>query len=260
MRPRSSLIAAFLVIGGVAVVSTIAAISGGESTGGERGCADSLECGHHELCVDRQCVSFNEIPAPPRAALGQRCSFGTPCEEPNECYRDRCVKPYAALGEACSRDYPRRSCEGGLRCHNNECFRIAQEGEACEESFLCGRELECFDNKCLTEEGVRLAKERAMLEASGVTEASAERETERHPGQAVRIAEVSSNEGWAIASCRSNERLIGGGCDGGAMKTNRPDDFAKTDSVGARWRCESSSAKSIRAYALCQALPDKAGR
>lgn len=102
-----------------------------------------------------------------------------------------------------------------------------------------------------------------MLEASGAAMPAAEGpakpadEPARHPGVAVRVVEIE-NAGFAIAACRADERMIGGGCEGAGLEANRPAAFSGSDTVGARWECRSADRKAeVTAFALCTALPGR---
>lgn len=224
----------------------IALAVGCSSSGDRRECDGDNECrGLRNLCVEGRCEG------PEYVGEGETCHSRRLCEAPGHCLEGRCVLP-AGHGDACSNEPPLRRCAEGLTCLDDRCSTAAEIAARREREK---RELERRRLELVRE------RERRMFEKSGVDKparAPAEKvaapKKVRHPGAAVRVVEVSE-DGYAFAACRSNERLIGGECSGAAA-SSRPDNFTEADTVGARWVCKATATwREVTAIALCAALP-----
>ena len=127
-------------------------------------------------------------------------------------------------------------------------------GESCDsDDDECVAGYTCFRGVCST------LKQRVdgLNEQSGVGSAPIERPVVG--GERVRVR-TTNGEGTIFAACAATERLIGGGCRGGAdcgsesgcaYLRSFPDNFTGDDTVGARWIC-AGAAGTLYAYALCQ--------
>jgi len=155
-------------------------------------------------------------------------------------------------------------------------MRSAREGERCGPALSqyeahCVAGLSCADDglcrspaDLAAQQAAReTRREQAMLAASGVDSSEpdvplAEAPLHAGPGLPVRVASARAKAHKALAACRPDERLIGGGCNASTpMLRSFPSHFGESDTVGARWNCEATSGGDdvLEAYALCQALP-----
>jgi hypothetical protein len=77
------------------------------------------------------------------------------------------------------------------------------------------------------------------------------------PG-AVVVRWVAGHGGAVVAHCKSGERLVGGGCDGGSSTSypSIPVDFQTSDTIAAGWKCDFFGRQSpvLVSYALCQGV------
>jgi hypothetical protein len=77
------------------------------------------------------------------------------------------------------------------------------------------------------------------------------------PG-AVVVRSVTGHGGAIVAHCKTGERLVGGGCDGGSETTypSIPVDYQPGDTVAAGWKCDFFGMDSpvLVSYALCQGV------
>jgi hypothetical protein len=212
-------------------------------------CEFSADCAS-KFCVDDRCAS---------GQLGAACRAGVHCAS-EICRAGRCDDNNA--GESC------RGAEGECRgkdmqCFRGTCRRLGAAGVVCDLDGDCGDSMHCVDNTCMSDDDVNkretrlaaeerqrdAAAERRMLTESGVKPDPKQVEkATRPPGRGQRVRTVSvSGEGSAFAACRSDERLVGGGCKPDAV--GYPSDYSPDDTVGARWNC--TNGYDVTAYALC---------
>ena len=133
-----------------------------------------------------------------------------------------------------------------LACENRP---RAAMGHPCVTDSDCETALACRQGLCVLRQDIV----ETLLEQSGAIDVTAERPVVG--GSKVRVRQTTADN-YAFASCRSSERLLGGGCSGGDdMEASRhlrswPGDFTADDTLGARWYCLGTGA--INAFALCQ--------
>lgn len=170
-------------------------------------------------------------------------------------------------------------CAEALTCYRGYCEPRQEAGGWCDprkqgNDRHCAYGLECAtDNICRTSEDIKLravlaehARESDMLHKSGVeappmlaeraAPPPAQAPAPPAPGVAVRVVEITS-EGSALAACRPEERLVGGGCFSKTqLEATYPSHHSPEDTVGARWNCSAAfSNVEVTAYALCEAVP-----
>lgn len=227
-----------------------------------------------------------------RGSLGDECKKNYDCGKGLDCHEGRCRSYWAREGEVCSDKKPYRFCRSKakgtrLLCFNNRCVRQGKRGEACSRDLnnyrSCVAGLFCTEGRCGTYDDLQAAKKRRkaadearkreadllakkrMLEEAGakpppVEKSEAQPDSEQRPqrrrtdGHAIRVVEIE-HKGFALAACKGDERLVGGGCDGGSMVSNRPTAFGPDDTIGARWRCQAAKRSiPVKAFALCAKL------
>ena len=130
-----------------------------------------------------------------------------------------------------------------------------QLGERCDYDGDCATGYVCFRGTCSTVKG----RDEALNTQSGVgSNVAVERPVAG--GDRVKVR-VTHGEGSIFAACLPTERLVGGGCNGGAncesesacnYMRSYPGKFTDDDTLGARWICV-GAAGTMQAYALCQA-------
>lgn len=154
----------------------------------------------------------------------------------------------------------------GASCYSGPC----NAGLACTPtSRRCARP---DDPEILAAQERDRARERMFLRESGVTPSDHAEQPAAPPPPAapsaetgaVRIVRVATQGtgGWVVAACRSDERLISGGCtlnepDRLMMLPSYPESASTTDTIGARWSCgrrDWTLDLKIEAFALCQRL------
>lgn len=159
-----------------------------------------------------------------------------------------CRGERAQLGEPCDHNEG-PWCDNGMTCWKRACVTYEDERRLREEQKAARRAAE---RKADAEKQLRQIKEAGgtLPAAETVDAGAAVPEALAAPG-AVRVVELG-DKGFALASCRAGERLIGGGCEGHSLVANRPASHSKTDTIGARWECRSSNRRAdVKAYALC---------
>jgi hypothetical protein len=200
--------------------------------------------------------------------------IGEACRTHQQCVSGVCgPKNRCTTGEPGAKcDIDRECLEGrGLHCFLGTCRELGREGEACRDASHCKVPLGCGGRTCVHRDRVAAAdaaaaardeaerrkqaaeKEARLLQESGVDGGpKAERAVEPPgPGSRVRVA-TGTAIGTSFAACRSDERLIGGGCKGDVdLRASYPSAHGDQDTVGARWNCETARSKEIIAYALC---------
>lgn len=135
-------------------------------------------------------------------------------------------------------------------------------GESCGgDDGWCDQGLTCHEKRCITIDAwkaievEKLAiKEAQQIKQAGGKAPAAETQppaTGPAPRGAVRVVELK-DKGFAVAACRADERLIGGGCEGLELVADRPDRYSQVDTAGSTWRCKSSRPENpVTAFALC---------
>ncbi len=129
-----------------------------------------------------------------------------------------------------------------------------QLGEACDYDGDCATGYVCFRAACSTVKG----RDESLNAQSGVG-SNVALERPAVGGDRVKVR-VTHGEGTIFAACLPTERLVGGGCGGGANCESEsacnylrsyPGNFTDDDTLGARWICV--GAGTMKAFALCQA-------
>ncbi len=129
-----------------------------------------------------------------------------------------------------------------------------QLGEACNDDGDCVTGYICFRGSCSTAKD----RDRTLNAQSGVG-SNVVLERPAAGGDRVKVR-VTHGEGSIFAACLPTERLVGGGCKGGAdcdsehdchYLRSYPGQFTDDDTLGARWICN-GAAGTMQAYALCQ--------
>lgn len=175
-------------------------------------------------------------------------------------------------GGGCEKTY---QCETGLICFDGTCRSRFGVGKKCDPSLTsyqrqCKDELRCgAEGVCITADemkerlaAARREREKEMLRASGVSDERAQQEPEipervtPEPAAGLRVrVSRAKGQGSAFAACRTDERLVGGGCSStSAARRSYPSHNSESDTVGARWNCELDGmpGSDVSAYALCQ--------
>ncbi len=208
------------------------------------------------------------------ALIGCKSDVGEDCKYSFKCKSGICAQGVCQSGElgaACEGDF---QCETpDATCLGNVCKPKPHEGERCTSSCVASR---CFEGTCMAEVAIakleqqRKAKEEQRLLAesgikeapAAVIEAPATTTGPRPPGAGaqVRVAKTVATQS-GFAACRTDERLIGGGCEvekpgfRRALASSYPSGHSEQDTVGARWNCEAEARFEVTAYALCEKLP-----
>jgi len=130
------------------------------------------------------------------------------------------------------------------------------EGEKCDDKSDCIGALACVGGVC----SIDATLNRTMASQSGVVLAGEKPASPSNALGAVRVRSASG-ESLAFAICAADERLTGGWCD--PMSHGSGDNMyvtsqgvsghTKTDTIGARWKCELRD-ETVRAHALCQKI------
>lgn len=184
-----------------------------------------------------------------------------------------CEAPDVPAGGQCEQPW---DCGADLICFEGTCRPRFGAGERCDPTKVsyerhCEYGLECApEGVCVTlaeletrRQAAEREREAELLRASGLAEERVEAEMGAAeitqpppgPGLAVRVVHTSSR-GTALAACREDERLVGGGCRSSAnVRGSYPSHAGASDTVGARWNCEAGGPAEVEAWALCQALP-----
>ena len=144
-------------------------------------------------------------------------------------------------------------------------------GGRCSGDYECQKKLQCYERICTSAADVEAAEERKaeaerqsaiekearLLERAGAEAPTGEAAPIAGAGAKVRVVEITAKKD-AFAACKKTERLTGGGCKGPALIANHPSAYGETDTVGARWICETQRIREeVTAFALCEALPQQ---
>ena len=173
-----------------------------------------------------------------REDVGGECKRDKDCTSGN-CFASKCQS--GAIGSPCSQD---QHCTAyGATCVLGTCGDHVAASKWREERSA-------IEVRSKAEAKAKLEAE--MLAASGVEPTA---EVAPPPGPAdgphVRTANATGYTS-AFAACRSDERLVGGGCKTDySLQESYPSEVTADDTVGARWNCKANAHVSITAYALC---------
>lgn len=217
--------------------------------------------------------------------VGEACSYGIDCKS-MRCVGEKCTAA-KLVDDVCDRDFDCASracatgrcvdgsvgskCEARSHCrgHDAICFRgscraFGKSDDACDSDDDCRDGLRCVEYTCLTPAGLRAlgAKRDARNEARMLAESGVPidpKQVEKAvpppgPGQRVRTVKITAKR-FAVAACKFEERLVGGGCNASEVKSSYPSGQSDEDTVGARWNCTVDAYVSVTAYALCMRLP-----
>lgn len=128
-------------------------------------------------------------------------------------------------------------------------------GESCDTDNNCEAGYVCFRGTCQTTK----TRETTLNDQSGVGN-NVPIERPVAGGDRVKVR-TTHGEGIIFAACLPTERLIGGGCHGGANCNadmdcgyirSYPGNFTDDDTLGARWYCNGAEGV-MHAFAMCQA-------
>jgi hypothetical protein len=177
------------------------------------------------------------------ACGGNQQDVGGQCERDKDCASGICVTSRCQSGAHGSPCFQDRQCvEYGDTCVLGTCNDPAARAKWAEERRAIEQR----------ERDAQAAKKEAdMLAASGVQPTAEAAPRAAAAGPRVRTATVTGKQ-EVFAACRSDERLVGGGCKSDYLLANSyPSETSTDDTVGARWNCKANSRDDITAYALC---------
>jgi hypothetical protein len=199
------------------------------------------------------------------AQLGEECGGKTSCAYPLHCVDERCTAGVA--GDRCMHT---QQCQSGTDCVDGTCRPPGTAGQTCANGAHCATGLKCRNTWCITSEefaqfeqkekdalqAQAAAKEQQILRQAGVdAPAVAEVPVATPPGPGTRVRTVTiAAEGTTFAPCKTDERLVGGGCKATKLEASYPSGQSAEDTVGARWNCVGEARREVVAYALCSKL------
>lgn len=195
---------------------------------------------------------------------------GEACTHHDQCNRGRCVVDRCAtglVGGDCATDY---DCTDGSTCFEKKCRTPGKRGEACRYDGDCDHSLGCYRKRCMAHDERKAADTQAAIEQRKVDAANAEKMVAQQTGSGVaeqpanapppttaggQIRTVTfSAKSYAVAACKPDERLVGGGCKHDHVLSSYPGGGSSEDTVGGRWNCHASNGEPVTAYALCTKL------